>query len=209
MHLKKLKHNNKLQLTKSHHTALRDISKTFQEAATGQSSPQESSHQFNQPLPRVDNDTLPRVNIIPGSPPRVKWKEPIILESSNPTSSQLIKNTGCSYTRITRANKPTLLYENEEETISKQHKLTNTPTLEKENMPPTPHIIPPDEPQQKQKITLRRSTRIFTTKLPASISQSAVYHFLGNAIQMNKAVIRPINLPKPKQQPITEKTIYL
>ena len=97
-----------------------------------------------------------------------------------------------------------MLYE-EEEPTSQQNTVTKKPYEEKENILTTPHIIPPDEPQPKIKIKPCRSMRILTTKLPANISRPAEYHFLGNAIQMNEVVIRPINLPNPKIKPTVRK----
>ena len=92
-------------------TALCDISNISQEAATGQSWPQKSTQKPIKPPHRVDNKTPPRLNIIPDSPPRVNWKEPIISDSNNPTSPKLIKNTRWNLQRKTRANTPTLFYE--------------------------------------------------------------------------------------------------
>ena len=105
----------------------------------------------------------------------MKWKEPIISDSNNPTSPQIIKNTRWNHQRQTRANTPTLLHEeNNKPIIQKHNKITEDPHKEKENIHSTPHIIPPDEPipktKTKTKIKPRRSTRIFSTKHPANIS---------------------------------------
>ena len=117
--------------------------------------------QSMKPPPRVENITPPRVNKIHDSPPRVNWKEPILSESSSPTAPNTIKNTRWNHQRKTRANTPTLLYE-ENETKTQQHNtITANPYEEKENIQPTPHIIPPDEPTPKTTIKPRRSSRIF------------------------------------------------
>ena len=158
---------------------------------------------------RLENNTPPRVNTIHNSPPRVNWKELIISDSNNPNSPQIIINTRWNHQIKPRANTPTLLYEEDKTTAQQHNTVTENPYEEKENIHSTPHTIPTDEPIPKTKIKPRRSTRILSTKRPTSISQSAVYHFLGNAIQMNEVLIRPRNLPKQKLIPTVEKAIDL
>ena len=132
-------------------------------------------------------------------------------ESHNPNAPKLFKNTKWHHKKNTRFNKPILIYENKEErciqekdepitTIERKdnniYEPINTP--DKRNKPT---IIPPDKThtEMKKPIAPRQSTIILSTKRPARISQSAVYYFLGNTIQMNEMVIRPKKSTKTHQ----------